>query len=212
VQMGTWTEPLNRHWFEKHTGISVEIPLDPFVHDQHAFMRANLDGLCDDEAVVFEAKHVSAWDKADKVVSRYYPQLQHCMAVVGSQMAYLSVFYGNNQWDYYTVQRDEDYLAELIERERAFWWHVENDSEPDNPDAVQASISLDDMREVDLTGSNEWAANAAEWLDTKDAAKRHKDADKAIKQLVEDDVKLAHGHGIQAKRAKNGAISIRETK
>lgn len=212
VQMGSWTEPLNLHWFSKQTGKHVAPGVEPVVSVDHPFMRANLDGWCEADQAVWEAKHVNAWSKADDVVSRYYPQLQHLMVVTGSSTAYLSVFYGNSVWDWYAVEADADYQADLIDRERAFWVHVKNDTEPENPAAVKAEISLDDMREADLTGSNEWAANAATWLDTKDAAKRHKDADKAIKQLVEDDVKLAYGHGIQAKRAKNGAISIREQK
>jgi predicted phage-related endonuclease len=134
------------------------------------------------------------------------------MCVTETGVAYLSVFYGNNKHEWYAVERDDDYIAELVERERAFWSHVENDQEPDNPDAVQASISLDDMREADLSQSNAWCAAAADWLETKDAAKKHKDADKAIKQLVEDDVKLAYGHGVRVKRSRNGALTISEVR
>jgi putative phage-type endonuclease len=210
VQMGTWTEPLNLYWFGKVTGKDVATGFQPVVSSQHPFMRANLDGWCEADVAVFEAKHVSAWDKPDNVVSRYYPQLQHLMCVTETGVAYLSVFYGNNKHEWYAVERDDDYIADLVERERAFWQHVIEDTPPENPDAIQAFISLDDMREVEMTGSNEWAANATTWLETKDAAKQHRDADKAIKQLVEDDVKLARGHGVVAKRSKNGAITIRE--
>lgn len=212
VQLGTWTEPFNLHWFSRQTGKGVSTGMAAVVHGEHTFIRCNLDGWCDADEAVVEAKHVSAFDKPDAVVSRYYPQLQHMMAVTGADVAYLTVIYGNNKHEWYQVERDADYLAELIERERAFWWHVEQDEAPDNPDAVQASISLDDMREADMTGNNQWADLAATWLDTRDAAKRFKDAEKDIKAQVEADVKLAHGHGIKVTRSKNGALSIREAK
>jgi putative phage-type endonuclease len=212
VQVGSWTEPLNIDFFERWAGKSVMRGMEPVVHSTHTFMRCNLDGWNDSDNAVVEAKHVSAWDKPDNVVSRYYPQLQHMMEVTGAAIAYLTVIYGNNKWEWYAVERDADYIAELIERERAFWWHVEQDEAPDNPDAVQASISLDDMREVDMTGNNQWADLAATWLDTRDAAKRFNDAEKDIKAQVEADVKLAHGHGIKVTRSKAGALSIREAK
>jgi putative phage-type endonuclease len=212
VQMGTWTEPLNLYWFGKVTGKDVATGFQPVVSSQHPFMRANLDGWCEADVAVFEAKHVSAWDKPDNVVSRYYPQLQHLMCVTETGVAYLSVFYGNNKHEWYAVERDDDYIADLVERERAFWWHVENDQQPDNPDAVQASISLDDMREADLSQSNAWCAAAADWLETKDAAKKHESAKKTLKECVEDDVKRAYGAGVQITRSKNGALSVKEQK
>ena len=61
-----------------------------------------------------------------------------------------------------------------------------------------------------LEGQNSWAAAAADWLTHREAAKIHSNACVQIKALVEDDVARAFGHGIEAKRSKSGAISIRE--
>ena len=212
VQVGSWTEPLNIGFFERWARKPVWRGMEPVVHLTHTFMRCNLDGWCDPDNAVVEAKHVSAWDKADNVVSRYYPQLQHCIAVTEADRAYLTVIYGNNKWEWYAVERDADYITDLIEREREFWRHVENDTAPDDPAAIKAEISLDDMRDVEMTGDNAWADLAATWLETRDAAKRFKDADKGIKQHVPDDARLAYGHGIQVKRASNGSLTIREQK
>ena len=44
----------------------------------------------------------------------------------------------------------------------------------------------------------------------RDAAKVHASAVTSIKSLVEEDVARAFGHGIEAKRSKSGAITIRE--
>jgi hypothetical protein len=65
------------------------------------------------------------------------------------------------------------------------------------------------MREVEMAG-NEWPVHAAAWLENKAAAKSFKAAENDIKALVEADVKLAFGAGVQVKRSKNGALRISE--
>lgn len=44
------------------------------------------------------------------------------------------------------------------------------------------------------------------------AAKEHAEATSALKELVEDDVARAFGHGLEVKRSKAGALTIRELK
>jgi hypothetical protein len=66
------------------------------------------------------------------------------------------------------------------------------------------------VREICLEGSNSWAAAAADWLLHKEAAKKHALAVTSLKSLVEDDVTRAFGHGVEAKRSKAGAITLKE--
>ena len=49
-----------------------------------------------------------------------------------------------------------------------------------------------------------------DWLNNRNAAKTHSAACATLKELVEPDVARAFGHGIEAKRSKVGAITIRE--
>ena len=211
VQLGSFTEPFNREWFTKQTGIAVSTDdCEHLIHPDHSFMRANLDGRVD--GGIFEAKHTNAWAKEDEVVSKYFFQMQHCMAVVKAKRTYLSVIFGNMKWAYFEVPADGEAQAHLIEREAEFWRHVENDTPPDAHGAVVIDISLDDMREVDMSQSNAWAAHAGAWDENEAAAKEFKTADKELKALVEADVKLACGNGVKATRAKNGALTIRRMK
>ena len=62
-----------------------------------------------------------------------------------------------------------------------------------------------------MTGSNEWAVNAGAWVDHEEGKRTFDAAAKGIKKLIEDDVKMAHGHGIIARKSKSGAITIRKT-
>jgi len=213
VQLGRHTEAFNRAWFEKNTNIAVDTDECEGLEDLfRPWARANLDGLCDDRNVVWEGKHVSAFSKPEDIINRYYAQLQHCMAVAECYAAFLSVIYGNHKWEWYTISRDDDYIQELIRREYEFWQLVQNDTEPGNPAAKVAMVSIDDMREQDMSASNTFVSAAHDWLATRAAAKQHKDADKQLKECVEHDVKLAYAAGVKVKRSKNGALTVSEAK
>lgn len=214
VQLGTFTEPFNREWFERVSGKPVTTEdCDGLQHPEFPFMLGNLDGRLVFESAFLECKHVNAFSKEEELLTRYYPQIQHYLSVSGLDKCYLSVIIGTMKYEYFEVSRDDEYIERLIIREAEFWGHVENDIEPPHttqPEAV--AISFDDMREVDHTGSNEWANHAGIWLRDRAAAKTFKAAETGIKELVEADVKKAMGHGITVSRSKSGSLTIRESK
>ena len=215
VQMGSWTEPLNLYWLELMTGRAVTNSGDVRLHETCPFMASTLDGLtttAKGAAAVAEAKHVNAFAKIAEVEQKYMPQLHHNMAVVGVSHAILSVFIGTFTHEIVEVECDDWYLATLIDREKAFWACVQSGEPPVEMPAVEAPVAPEEFRTVDLTGSNEWASAAADWLENKFAAKTFESATKGIKKLVEPDVGHAFGHGLAAKRSKNGAIRISEMK
>ena len=174
-------------------------------------MRANLDGRVG--MGIFEAKHIGAFSKAEDARERYYAQCQHNMAVTGTPLCYLSIFVGTQKWEMFEIPADADYQAELISRETEFWGLVESRVRPrDIGEAETTVMAVDAMREVDMTDNNAWTAYAADWLDNKAAEKKYKKADKELKELVEDDVRRAHGRGVEINRAKNGALRVKESK
>lgn len=212
VQLGIWTEDFNRQWFVLQTGHDVATGegCEHLTHPEHTFMRANLDGRLVAAREIFEAKHVSAFAKDEDIISRYFPQVQHYLAVTDTLSCHLSVIFGNHRWASFEIERDEEYIAKLIEQESLFWGHVEEDIEPaSNMPAQTVDISFDDMREVSMEGHNEWASSAADWLENKVPAKKFNDATKTLKGLVEPDVKLAEGHQVKITRAKSGALTVR---
>ncbi len=209
VMMGTWTEDFNRQWFERVTNQSVSCPDESLRCETHDWRRCSLDGFIADRGAVWEAKHTGAFTKSDEVLERYMPQLQHNMAVAKSDFAVLSVIFGNHKFEIFEVASDWIYQLELLDAELDFWDCVQTGREP-VPFAPPAPPRPVGVREVCLEGNNLWAAAAADWGENKVAAKIHAAACGQIKQLVEPDVSRAFGHGIEAKRSKSGAISIRE--
>src|SRR5215831_8802849 len=61
VQLGTVTEHLNRHWYEKNTGQVVVDVQRRLVHAVHRWMAATLDGRIEATGAVFEAKFMLPW-------------------------------------------------------------------------------------------------------------------------------------------------------
>lgn len=207
VQMGIWTEPFNRIWFQRQTNRIITNDGEQRICLDYPHMICTLDGMTDNGKVVWEAKHVSAFTKAADVVSKYAPQLHHNMIVTGTQMATLSVFFGNQHWESFDVPYDEEYGEDLIRIEKSFWSCVQSGIEPV---VVSGKYTGPIDRKVSFEGNNRWANFASEFIFNQDAAKRFETAKDGLKEMVDLDVKEATGHGIIATRAKNGALTIKK--
>jgi hypothetical protein len=209
VALGSWTEPFNRQWYEKLTGQAVIDAGRSMTCKRHLWRRCLLDGIVEETNAVFEAKHTGAFVKSEEVLERYMPQLQHNMAVAECETAVLSVIFGNHKYEIFEVAADWLYQLELLKAEAEFWDCVQSGQVPVAPPVPLPPKPIG-VREVCLEGSNSWASAAVDWLEHREAAKCHAAACGTIKGLVEPDVARAFGHGIEARRSKSGALSIRE--
>lgn len=211
VMLGCWTEEFNRQWYEQISGQKVRDVGARLTCSTYRWRKCTLDGRIAANGAVFEAKHTNAFVRTDDVLERYMPQLQHNMAVANVERAVLSVIFGNARYETVEVAADWLYQSDLLKAERAFWSAVLSGEPPVALAAPPAPRPVA-TRELCFEGNNAWAAAAADWLEHSRAAKTHASACKSIKELVEDDVRRAFGHGIEAKRNKAGAVSIRELK
>ena len=146
---GTQLESIVRAEFTKRTGIEVTKPDVILQSEEHPFMLANLDGVCevpDVGACIFEAKTASAYKAGeweDTIPDEYQLQIQHYMAVTGYAGAYIAVLIGGNTFRWKFVERDEELISMLIELESAFWNHVQDCTPPplDGSDAAAKFLS-----------------------------------------------------------------------
>ena len=144
---GTQLEPFVRAEFTKRTGIEVIHTMQLLQSEEHPFMLANLDGICDVPDVgkcIFEAKTASAYKAGeweDTIPDEYMLQVQHYMAVTGCVGTYIAVLIGGNTFKWRFVERDEELISMLIELETAFWNHVQ-DSTPPPLDGSDASAKF----------------------------------------------------------------------
>jgi len=146
---GTQLEALVRAEFTKRTGISVSKPSVILQSEEHPFMLANLDGICevpDIGTCVFEAKTASAYKAGeweDAIPDEYQLQIQHYMAVTGYKGAYIAALIGGNTFKWQFVEQDEELISMLVELETDFWNHVQNQTPPplDGSDASTKFLS-----------------------------------------------------------------------
>jgi predicted phage-related endonuclease len=209
VQMGVATEELNLRWFEHATGSEVSRRGEHVVLRDHPFIACTLDGFLRDLGDVVECKHVNAFTNFDEQRAKYWPQLHHAMAVTGASGAWLSVFLGTLKHEYERIECDNGYLAELLDREMAFWKCVETRTPPPGFSPVGAPAAPA-VKEYDFSGDNQWASAAVDWLDNRGAKKTFDGAEKELKALVPDDAARCHGHSIECTRDKAGRLRIKE--
>jgi hypothetical protein len=142
------------------------------------------------------------------------------MLIVGCDRAYFSIIPGNDEPKHVIVDRDDQYIRNLIKMETSFWWHVTNKVVPDiaptgelariNKDAE--SIKVDKLRIADMATVNMWSDAAGRFVSYQNAAREFDLAKEDLKALIADDVGEAYGHGVVAKRDKRGRITIKASK
>src|SRR4051794_40139835 len=98
VQLGTATEALNRHWYERNTGKSVNEVQRRVFHPVKRWMAATLDGMVEGTGAVFEAKFMLPWTFSEEAAAeKHMAQLQHNMWVTASRTAVPSILLGGGK-------------------------------------------------------------------------------------------------------------------
>jgi hypothetical protein len=209
VQLGTATEDLNRHWYERNTRQVVTDVQRRVVHPVKRWMAATLDGMVEATGAVFEAKFMLPWSFSEEAAAeKHMAQLQHNMWVTASRTAALSIITGGGKWVEMTIPADPLYQHLLLTAEKKFWRCVENGETLHLFGVETPRPRIEAVRIVDMTSSNSWAEFAGVFCQTRTAFLNHEVAKTELKKLVPEDAKEAVGHGIRAKRSKSGAISF----
>src|SRR4030088_2208325 len=209
VQLGKVTEDLNRRWYERNTGRTVEDVQRLVRHSAIPWMAATLDGIVAGTGAVFEAKFMLPWYFSEEAaVEKYMAQLQHNMWVTHLKTAVLSIITGGGKWVEITVPMDPLYLSVLVSAEKKFWRCVQSGEIPHLINAEAPRPRIEAIRIVDMNSSNSWAEFAGVFRRTRDAFLDHERAKSELKALLPEDAKEAIGHGIRGKRSKSGAVSF----
>jgi predicted phage-related endonuclease len=99
VQLGLATEALNRDWYERNTGQTIECVQHRIRHPVLRWMGAKLDGMVVGSGAVFEAKFMLPWTFSEEAATeKHMAQLQHNMWVTNAKAAALSIITGGGKW------------------------------------------------------------------------------------------------------------------
>ena len=140
AEIGHELESLNLRWFQRETGIRVqtsaeweEYPLCLLDEQWYTYLP---DGLIKDtkvnklSTIPFEAKAINMMWKSHNLIAKYQPQLQHAMRVMKAPYCYFSVIYLNIKFEYYKIPYDPPYADALFEKEKLFYWFLDNEVRP----------------------------------------------------------------------------------
>jgi predicted phage-related endonuclease len=208
VQLGNVTEPINADFFEHETGWYVTNEQDKVFYHAWDKAHATLDGYVRETPdaaprglVEFKFMMPFGFSK-EKAVEKYFPQCQHNMMVTDMSVSHLSIITGAAQHIIVEIEADLFYQIALLEAEKDFWHCVETGETPGVPDVPVPLIER--IKVVDMSTSNEWAAEAFTLLTTKRAVEKHEKSKKAIKKLFPKDAKSASGKGITINLSADG--------
>jgi len=218
--LGTFTEPFNLYWLAKqHPEWQIEVATRETRRRSdapHLLAHPDAFGLVNGSVAVVDAKHTNPWpgkayeNREQRVSHTYFWQLVHNVHVCGAAIGILSPIYGNN-WGPAILHRiDDETIARYLERANAFWSCVESDTAPEGEIEADEELPVDpaQLKTVNMEGNNAWGDMATTYLESKSAAAAYKDAESGLKALVDKDVGLAFGHGLQIKRNKAGALRL----
>lgn len=138
IKWGNIMEPIIRKQFALESGLKVYQNNFVLQHDKYDFMIANLDGeIVDpnrDGRGVLEVKTTSEWNKkewdGDHVPNHYMAQIQHYLAVTGYKWAIIVVLIGGNKMKDFYIERDDEIIEYLIQKEKEFMDLVESGTPP----------------------------------------------------------------------------------
>lgn len=146
IHFGNVLEDVVADEFTRRTGKKVRRRNQIFRHKEHDFMIANIDRDVVGERALLECKTTNAfaadqWE-GDQIPPAYMCQIQHCMAVLDYEKAYIAVLIGGQKFVWKEIARDDEFIEIMIQQEKAFW---ENHVLAGVPPEIDGSPSASDL-------------------------------------------------------------------
>lgn len=125
VKFGNYNEQFVAKLFVDATGKKVRKHNKMMYHKDYDFISANVDRVVVGENALLECKTTSEFQK-DKwkdgnVPASYMAQCYHYMAVTGVDVVYIAVLFGNSEFHYEIIERDDEVINDIINAEVEFW-------------------------------------------------------------------------------------------
>ena len=197
VVWGTVLEPVLARVYAERTGRRVRRVNAVLQHPEHTFMLANLDrevvGHPDGPGIleIKTASYHSAPQWEEGVPVAYQCQVLHQLAVTGHAWAEVAVLIGGQDFRIYRIERDEEKIRDLTERETQFWLQVTRNQQPEPDGSEDAGSALawlfprDDGETVDLSDSPEFNQLFGELLHLREHKEEVELRESQIKQRLQ---------------------------
>ncbi len=147
MELGKKLEPFIAERFTEITGFGTQNLGDftMFAYPKYPFLRATLDRVIPDPEFrggfrILEIKttnpmNLPEWENGPPVY--YQIQVQHQFMVTGINSGYICCMFGTEHVEVYPVERENEFISILLEKEIEFWNRVQR-REPPPPDASES--------------------------------------------------------------------------
>lgn len=157
TDVGTYLEEFIAQKFAQETGKKVRRNNYCLFNEDYPWAIADIDRDIVGENAGLECKSTSALNlkqyKGGEYPARFYVQCVHYLAVTGYDRWYLAVLIGNNDFKVFTIERDEEEIAALMEQEKEFKTLMDGDTPPqvDGSEATEKAIKAQgENTDIDL--------------------------------------------------------------
>lgn len=204
MRWGLKLEPVVAEHYATETGrrVIAPAPWTVYVSTAHPWLRCTPDRfVCDDarpasdgvlELKTAHQRMAEHWEEEPPL--RYVIQVQHQLAVTGHQWGSLAVLIGGQTFRWVDIERNDDFIAVLLEREAAFWQRLVDREPPtvDGSESARAALAKLYPRErpdIDAVvlppEAEDWDAIRQQALaDIKAAEARKAEAEAHLKALI----------------------------
>ena len=170
-----------RQFFQKEMGI--EISQDIIIHRDVGWRFASLDGINRKHKILLEIKSSGEKDHNfvkthRKAPEKYYPQLQHAIDVVGTQVEHIDKCYYLsyvNEHDniILEIKRDDEYIKNLIKKEEDFFYCMKNFISPELT-----------HKDYVLIDNPMWEETVKELIELSDSISKLENREKELKDIL----------------------------
>lgn len=200
---GSQLEDLVAKEFEKRSGKKVRRRNEILRHPEHEFILGNVDRMIVGEKAILECKTTSAYNlkewENDEIPETYIVQVQHYLGVLGPEYkkAYFAVLIGGNKFVWKEINRDEELIQLIFQKEIEFWNHHVLANIPPALDGSSAAEEYlkqkyemaEKGKSVDFT--SDYKEKIDEYLQIKNSIKSLEEQMKEIENQIKQEMKEA---------------------
>ncbi len=221
IEIGNLVEPVVAELYQRRTGRKVWQggPFCVAEHPSLSFLRATPDRWVIDapdrsSPGLLQIKNANAfkvkdWDTG--VPDYIEIQVQAEMAVTGREWDSVGVLIGGSSFRSFDVERNDDFIAELIEQARHFWSLVESREKPDLDASPRTLEAIKRLHPADTGEVIRLPEEAVEWFDTLASAKEALKSAETAKTLAETKIREAIGAATFGELADGRRLSLKTT-
>jgi len=121
MKAGRYLESSITHWACDILQMDFVNPVNPYIHVEHEFLGANIDGLLSDKGNLFLLEVKTSRKDFDEIPDDYFCQIQHYLDVLGLDKGYMALLVAGLDFKIFEIEKDNDFIEMKNSIAIEFW-------------------------------------------------------------------------------------------